>query len=512
MSSTSSKSTPSKQTKPTTEQHTEPTTEQHMEPTANSTPAKRKLDKSWWVLLVAVMIAVFTAIIINLTSSNTDPGDVSGYLDIDNGDQKVNWSRYTTTDIELTSSVTISESGVYHITGTLTDGSITIDVGDRGEVKLILDSVSITNSSGPAISCTSGDDLVIELVGDSTLADSSTYSADLDQDIASTIYSKSDLTFEGDGTLHVTASYQDAIVSKDDLKFTSGTYDITATDDGVRGKDSVYIVGGTFNITAQQDAIKSTNSTDAGKGFVLIEGGDIAISAGDDAVHAETLLTIQDGSLDITTSYEGLEAPKIVINGGNISVVALDDGINAGGNSDATTTRDPMAADTSCELSINGGTVYVNAGGDGIDSNGYVYFTGGSTIVDGPTNNGNSSLDSGAGIVMTGGEVVAVGSSGMAETLGTSSSIYSISIYFSTTQAAGTQLSITDSAGNTIISHTSAKTFSHAAIGTEKFSLGDTYTIYINGTKYQSFLIQDTVTTVGNPNSNTRMIPGPQPR
>lgn len=475
-------------------------------------PAKNpnhKFDKKWLLVCILAIIALVVGVVANINSNDNDPTKVTGLVDIDNGDQKINWDRYTTTDIELTEGVTISNSGIYHLTGELQDSFIMIDSGTKGEVKLILDNVTIKNSSGPAISCISGDDLVIELVGENTLDDGASYSSDLDEDINGAIYSKADLTFNGDGTLNITSNYQDAIVGKDDVKINGGVYNITSVDDGIRGKDSVYIVSGEFNIISKQDAIKSTNDVDSGKGFILVENGKINISAGDDGIHGIRVLIVQDGDININKSYEGLEAQKIVVNGGNISVTASDDGINAGGSSDNTSkSNNTFEADKNCELIINDGNIYVNAGGDGIDSNGWIYLNGGEVTVDGPTNNGNGALDSGAGIVMNGGRVIAVGSSGMAETPGTSSSVFSISIYFATSNKADTMLEIKNSSNETIVSHTSAKTFAHATIGSEAFVFGETYTIYLDGESYKEFTISDTVTTIGSSNYNTNMLPG----
>lgn len=466
-------------------------------------------DKRWLLAGILVAGALVAGIVINNNYETNNIASTSA-LDIDNGDLKINWERYSTTNIELAEDLTITASGIYHITGSLSDGSILVNAGSDGVVKLILDNVSIKNSSGPAISCVTGDDLVIELVGENYLEDGSSYAADLDEDVNGTIYSKADLIFEGNGELNLIANYQDGIVGKDDLKFNSGAYHITATDDGIRGKDSVYIVDGTFDVVSKGDSIKSTNETNAGKGFVLIEKGNITIASGDDGIRAARTLMIQGGNIDITKSYEGLEAQKIIVNDGEISVIASDDGINAGGSSD-NTSNNPMAGDANCELTFNGGTTYVNASGDGVDSNGYIYFNGGKVIIDGPTNNGNGALDSGISIIMNGGEVIAVGSSGMAETLGSTSSVYNASIYFTSSQKAGTKIEIKNSNDETIIEHTSAKAFNHMSVGTAYFKLGETYTIYLDGTKYQSFTVGDIVTTVGNSNSNN-MMPGGQNR
>lgn len=456
-----------------------------------------------WILIGVILLSVFiTTMIMNTNSDNqSDNFDATtDSIDIDKGDLKISWDRFTHRDVELSGTLTIASSGVYHIMGSLIDQNIIVNTVD-GKVKLILDNVEIHNSTGPAIACYAADDLVIELVGENILEDGKAYSSQYDDDVKGAIYSKSDLTFQGDGTLKLTANYQDGIVGKDDVKFNSGAYEISATDDGIRGKDSVYIVDGNFIIDAKGDAIKSTNETTAGKGFVLIENGKLSINAGDDGIHATNQLIIEGGTINIAKSYEGLEAQIVTINGGDISIVSSDDGINAGSSTSSSIASGPapgaFGSDANCAIVINGGNVYVNSSGDGIDSNGYVYFNGGDVVVDGPTNSGNGALDSGISIIQNGGKVIAVGASGMAENLGSNSNIYNISIYFASTLAANTKVQIKDSSGNTIVTHTSAKTFNHMAVGTPDFIIGESYTIYINDVQYATFTIGSTVTTVG---------------
>ncbi|MDO4526553.1 MAG: carbohydrate-binding domain-containing protein [Candidatus Saccharibacteria bacterium] len=515
---------------------------------------KNKFEfNGWWVAAgLALIVLIVGAVLINQNYNHNgdNASNIAGAINIDNGDTKINWNRYETYEVELSSTYTITTSGTYHLTGTISDGLIIINTPADAEVRLILDNVSIKNSSGPAIACYDGEDLVIELVGQNTLEDGSKYSSDWNEDIDGVIYSKADLSFTGEGELDIKANYADAIVGKDDLTFRGGVYTISANDDGVRGKDSVRIENGSFNIVATSDAVKATNETDTTKGFVLIEngdfkfksgtkgvkainsiliyggdfaiesgddaihsnknvgvtGGEIKINSGDDGIHADARLIIDGGTINILKSYEGLEAQKISINAGNISIISNDDGINAGGGADASANNRVGAgafdSDENCELAINGGEVYVNSAGDGVDSNGWLYFNGGSVVVDGPTNNGNGALDSGSGIVMNGGKVIAVGASGMAETLGSSSSIYNVSIYFTSTLAKGTKVEVKNSNGDTILSHAAAKTFNHMSAGTSDFKAGETYTIYVDGANYQEFTISSITTTVGNSNGN----------
>lgn len=402
------------------------------------------------VIIGAMLFAgVFgAAIMLNNTCNQHDSGNFSGTLDIDNGDEKINWSRFESFEVELKNeTVSITKSGVYHLVGSLTDQNITVNVID-GKVKLILDGVTIQNSTGPAIYCQAADDLVIELVGENSLSDGKTYAANYDEDVSGVIYSKSDLTFKGDGLLILAANYQDGIIGKDDVKFSSGTYNITAFDDGIRGKDSVYIKDGNFTINAKGDGIKSTNDTRAGKGFILIEGGNVYVAS----------------------SVEGLEARNIYIAGGNLNITASDDGINVSNSRGI--------------LEFAGGKTYINASGDGIDSNGYVHFGGGTIIIDGPVNNNNSALDSGLGIAQTGGTVIAVGSSAEAQTISEDSSVRSLSLVLKRAAPAGSRIEVKTKDGKTILSHVSAKSFSHLVVGTPDFKPNQEYTIYINGERY----------------------------
>lgn len=511
---------------------------------------KSKPDIRWLIIPVVVVSVLATAIHLNTSHLKTDSTKIASTIDIDNGDLKINWDRYQTIDVDLSDTYTISESGTYHFTGMLENGSIIIDAS-ISEVRLILDNVTINNPTGPAILCHNAEDLVIELIGENTLTDGSKYASDYNEDITGVIYSKSDITFQGNGTLNLTGNYQDAIVGKDDVKFNSGTYNITSADDAIRGKDSVYIVNGNFNINSSNDCIKSTNETDTGKGFILIEngsfnlnstaakgiksiknlliyggnfiintyddaihsnnyigitGGTININAGDDGIHADRELIIDDGDIYIARAYEGLESQVVTINGGKISLTTNDDGINAGGGADNSSQNRPGAnpfnADENCILSVNGGNLYINSAGDGIDSNGWLYFNGGTVTVDGPTNNGNGALDAGMSIVMNGGEVLAIGSSGMAETLGNTSSINNVSIYLTTIQPADTTITIKDSSDNTVLTHTSAKQFSHLAIGTNKFTFGSTYKLYLNDELSTEFTISNITTIVGKTQNN----------
>ncbi len=458
---------------------------------------KKRIDCRWIFVLTFIGIIIVVAIIINNNLGIQNAG-ISA-LRIDEDDLKIDWNKYATYEIELKEALSINKSGTYIITGQLYDGGITVNVIE-GEVKIILKNTTIKNPDGPAIVCLEGEDLVIESIGENFLEDGSTYGSQFDQDTNGVIYSKADLTLQGDGLIKVISNFQDGIVSKDDLNIRSGAYDIVSKDDAIRGKDSVYIENGKITIDSKADGIKSTNDEDSGKGFVYIKSGDISIGAGDDGIHAEKQLIIDDGNINMIKSYEGLEAPIITINAGTVSIKSSDDGINAGSGDSASNTPRPagrMDADEKCVLTINGGNIYINSSGDGMDSNGYIYINDGKVIVDGPTRNANGALDAGISIVMNGGELIAIGSNMMAENPNPESSIYNASIFLNETAKANSEIVIKNDAGETIVTHTSAKQFNHITAASSKFEQGKTYTLYLNNKKTESFTIYNKTTTVG---------------
>ena len=79
--------------------------------------------------------------------------------------------------------ITISKGGDFTVTGTLADEQILAvnaldENGDKDKVKLRISGASITNSSGPSISVTAADELLITLTDgtENSLTDSETYS------------------------------------------------------------------------------------------------------------------------------------------------------------------------------------------------------------------------------------------------------------------------------------------------------------------------------------------------
>lgn len=417
--------------------------------------------------------------------------------------------------------VTISAAGTYAVSGTLTNGQLVVSPGS-GEVKIALNGVNIKNSDTAPVFIKSGDRVILHLshgsVNEVTDGPSYTYEDAANEEPDAAVFSKVNLVFSGSGALRVTGNHGDAIASKDGLIINGGKFTVSAADDAIRGKDFLVIHNGEFSITSAGDGLKSSEDGDDTRGYVRIENGSFAISAGDDAVHAETSLTINGGTINITKSYEGLEGKTVTINGGNISLVSSDDGINAAYGTSSGMGGMPgqqSASDNNnVYIKITGGTVVVNASGDGVDSNGSIFMTGGILLVHGPVSSNNGALDYDATFKISGGLFVAVGSSGMAQTAGTGSIQNALLLNFSSSQSAGKLVNITGSSGTSLLTFKPLKAYQSIAFsspelvnGSYTLSLGGTATgteagglytdgTYSGGTPYTTFNVSSVVTRI----------------
>lgn len=249
---------------------------------------------------------------------------------------------------------------------------------------------------------------------------------------------------------------------------------------GIKAESNLVVHNGTFNIDAADDAVHSNTS-------ITINGGSFEIVSGDDGFHADETMTIMAGTINISESYEGLEGLHVVISGGDVHVTASDDGINAAGGTDQSGFGGPRGNDRfgggmdnrdsseSGSILISGGNLTVHASGDGLDANGTLTVSGGVITVSCPTSGDTAVLDYDTSGEMTGGSFIGTGASAMAQTFGTSGQgVISIN---AGTQSAGTEITLMDADGNTVISYEADQSFEIVILSSPELVKGETYTV-----------------------------------
>lgn len=366
--------------------------------------------------LSVVLTACSSNSSVNSTSENSTSiagieletiGDIDTYIDL--GDNISVDGEGVSVD---ENTVTINSAGTYSVSGTLSDGQLIVAAGDKDDVYIVLDNANITCSNNAPVNIVSGDKVVLSTAKDSqnNISDGENYTLDENTDEPnSAIFSKSDLVIMGEGSLNIKGNYNNGITSKDDLIIQSGDIVVEATNHGIKGKDCVVVLDGNIKVTSDGDGIKSTNTEDADRGYVQIEGGNIDITSGEDGIQAETNLIVNDGDLNISTgggsenssteegwgdwgparpqdpnmptddtteeeSAKGIKASKnIEINGGKLNLDSSDDSIHSNGtikikaaDISAKSGDDGVHADETLEIS--GGDINISKSYEGIEA------------------------------------------------------------------------------------------------------------------------------------------------
>lgn len=379
----------------------------------------------------------------NTASGTNNISNMSAVTEISTDDMDFEFSNNDTTyDYDESEAKTVADSektvkitaeGTYVVSGE--HESITVSAPDTAKVRIILKNATVSNTSGPAIYIEKADKVFITACEGTvnTLSDGTSYTGDFkDTNIDGAIFSKTDLTLNGEGTLNITGNYKCGVVSKDDLIICGLNLTVKSTGCALEGKDCVKIKDAAITVSAGGDGIRSTNTEKPNKGFVYIETGNIDITSGNDGIQAATVLKAANGSIKITAgggaadtkqnsggrnmpgfggktqttddeeSTKGLKAGSlIVIDEGSFEVSSKDDSFHSngdieinGGSFTAATGADGFHADSN--LIINGGSITVSRSYEGLEGQ-KVTVTGGDIDITASNDGINAASSSSSG-------------------------------------------------------------------------------------------------------------------
>lgn len=308
---------------------------------------------------------------------------------------------FSSDEVELKDEkVIIKKSGIYSVSGSLSDGQLTVDCD--GEVTLVLDNVSISNSTNAAIKVKSAKQVLIYMQKDSVNELSATEVNVLEDGTkeasGAVIQSVSDLILDGQGTLILNGN-NDGIRAGDstegigDIEVRDGYLQITVQGDGIQAGNDLTVNGGDIQIVAVNNTVASDVAKKEQNGnngmpdvdFTLPDGSASELPDGFSGGNPPEGFSggnppggfsggnpggfsqgggrggFQQGGNEFSRgdwgqnsdgdiSSKGLKCEGLLtINGGNITISSTDDGIHSG-----------------CEISVTGGTMTIVSGDDGI--------------------------------------------------------------------------------------------------------------------------------------------------
>ena len=198
------------------------------------------------------------------------------------------------------------------------------------------------------------------------------------------------------------------------MTISGGTLSLTSTGAGGKGLNvdgALTIKGGTTTISTSGNAVvaSSTGTLSVVTSSQQLDRYESDYKSSPKGIKADGAITISDDAVIYVTTTgaggEGIESKtSITITGGQTTVNASDDGINASYNT---------STGGSGDLTISGGYVFSRStGNDGIDANGNCYIKGGLVYAIG-TGGVEKSIDAnteqGKKLYITGGTIIAVG-------------------------------------------------------------------------------------------------------
>lgn len=387
------------------------------------------------VIMAALIIASFSACGSDKTSNNStsepvkllDTAEMFSSKDIETGYDESECTVITLTGNSASikgkgasvkgSVITISSEGDYIISGKLDSGCITIDADKSDKIRLILRGVNITSSTCAAINVIQADKVFITLDKGSENTISNVSGANAEDDADAAIFSKDDLTINGQGKLTVTANTGHGIVSKDDLVITGGSYSITSEKKALDANDSLRIAGGSFTIDSGTDALHCENN-DTAKGYIYIADGSFSITAGTDGMDASGIIQIDNGSFTIATGGGSSNASTKKggeVNGGwgnwggrgrhmsttdsdASQITKLSTASGAGSTSDSSSAKG-IKSDSS--VVINNGAVTIDSSDDAVHSDDGVIIADGAIEIA----SGDDGIHAGSNLSISGGSI-----------------------------------------------------------------------------------------------------------
>lgn len=315
------------------------------------------------------------------------------------------------------------------------------------------------------------------------------------------------------GTINVTAQ-QDGIKSTNDTdegqgwtRLSNGTVTVNAGDDGFKASRVVEISGGSLTVEQSDEGIEAQ--------YINVSGGDVNVTSADDGMNA-SLKTSDSESTDSsantsdTADQQQNNQQQGSLPGGQQNGTSNQQqqgtgqpqppamsGTSQDGTSQNGTTgtgqqgmgQPPQGGMpgggggtfevVDAAINMSGGHVTVNAEGDGIDSNGVTTLSGGTLIVNGPSQGGNAALDTNGDLLLNGATVLSGSTADMFEAPSTNSTGGYLKLTNSSGFEQGSTVQVADSSGKVVANYKVTKSnVQLVLVSSSSIVKGQSYTVY----------------------------------
>ena len=317
------------------------------------------------------------------------------------------------------------------------------------------------------------------------------------------------------GTINVTAQ-QDGIKSTNDTdegqgwtRLSNGTVTVNAGDDGFKASRVVEISGGSLTVEQSDEGIEAQ--------YINVSGGNVNVTSADDGMNA-SLKTSDSESTDSsantsdTADQQQNNQQQGSLPGGQQSGTSNQQqqgtgqppqgqppamsGSSQDGTSQNGTTGTgqqgmgqppqggmPGGGGTfevvDAAINVSGGNITVNAEGDGIDSNGVTTLSGGTLIVNGPSQGGNAALDTNGDLLLNGATVLSGSTADMFEAPSTNSTSGYLKLTNSSGFEQGSTVQVADSSGKVVANYKVTKSnVQLVLVSSSSIVKGQSYTVY----------------------------------
>lgn len=242
-------------------------------------------------------------------------------------------------DLDYSAAALLIEKGGSYTIDKEIKGTVVVNTKDK--LSLTLKNATIKSDIGPALYVVDCGGLTLNLEGENALSDGEKYSGSFAY-AKGALAAEDDVTISGSGSLTVWGNYKHGIVCDDSLYLKSG------------------------NITIENALTDAIHAND------LIELGDTHLTvkaAGSDGIECEAAINLKGGKIDISSTGDGIKASlkegselscSLTVNGGDIRINTKEDGLQSDG-----------------DLTINGGTLNITTTGTVASNNQGGDFPGG---------------------------------------------------------------------------------------------------------------------------------------